>query len=522
MDNIFFDEISFYVADEVGRQLRKWEHISWRTLPAMRPVPSRYYAFPLDLAPHQVVRVYVKLQYSGGIFVCPITLWERAHYLREDQFYTHVYLFPISVLATLTLVSLLFWMAYRRRILLYYFLYTAGLLGFSLNIEGFLVELVGWPIAGPKGWIVCSTVSWLGSLLFTERFVFYGQNVPFDTGRRVCFGVLQVLLLLFLLVTLSSPPNGSLAFICVSINVLGPLFLFGWLLVGMYFRLPEARIYALAVSPVMASVLLIAAGGEGALPFGDKLYLLLYYAPPIEIIILGFGVVRQFFRERENLLLTVQSVQEEIIHTQEVERQRIAADLHDDLGGTLAAARFRLSNLRREHPEAEPAFDGLEKLLLKSIQDLRRISHNLMPPEFARMGLASALQHLVGAIPPEPTRFTFVTSGTPRALPLETELNVYRVGVELIQNVLKHAQARRAAVQLLYHPDELLLLVEDDGLGSQVKKSDGQRAGIGLKTGSLRAEYIGATLRREASPSGTVAVLHLPYGPAPNAPPAPA
>nr|WP_223860758.1 histidine kinase [Spirosoma validum] len=202
-----------------------------------------------------------------------------------------------------------------------------------------------------------------------------------------------------------------------------------------------------------------------------------------------------------------------IIHTQEAERRRLAADLHDDLGGTLATLRRRLDDIRLHlhEPEAAQAFDALQPLIQKSSDDLRRIAHNLMPPEFSRIGLLHTIRQLVQSQPAQPTRFSFITSGPEQKLPLETELNAYRIVSELLQNISKHAQANQAAVQLLYYDDRLTITVEDDGLGSQSASSEYGHTGIGLKNTNLRAEYIGATLWRDVSEAGTLVVLNIPY-----------
>ena len=210
---------------------------------------------------------------------------------------------------------------------------------------------------------------------------------------------------------------------------------------------------------------------------------------------------------------TIRETDARIIQTQEAERQRIAADLHDDLGGTLSTLRRRLTDIRQQlqDPRAARQFDELEPIIQKSSDDLRRIAHNLMPPEFARLGLHSALEQLVDNQPAQPTRYSFITSGTHYKLPADTELNAYRIVSELIQNINKHAQAKRAAVQLLYHPDRLTITVEDDGLGKRTAGSTNKPMGIGLKNSNLRAEYIGATLWHDASEGGTLVVLDIPY-----------
>lgn len=202
-----------------------------------------------------------------------------------------------------------------------------------------------------------------------------------------------------------------------------------------------------------------------------------------------------------------------IILTQETERQRIAADLHDDLGGTLSTLRRRLADIRQhvQDPRAARQLDDLEPMIQKSSADLRRIAHNLMPPEFTRLGLYSALEQLVNSQPAQPTHFTFISSGREQKLPVDTELNVYRIVSELVQNVNKHARARRAAVQLLYQNDRLVITVEDDGIGKKGATPTNEAIGIGLKTSKLRAEYIGATLWRDPSEGGTLVVLDVPY-----------
>ncbi len=210
---------------------------------------------------------------------------------------------------------------------------------------------------------------------------------------------------------------------------------------------------------------------------------------------------------------TIRETDARIIRMQEAEHQRIAADLHDDLGGTLSIIRRRLADIRPQlqDPGVARQFDELEPLVQKSSADLRRIAHNLMPPEFNRLGLHSALEQLVNSQPAQPTRFSFITSGTEHKLPANTELNVYRIVSELIQNINKHTQAKRAAVQLLYHPDRLTITVEDDGLGKRAVSSTNKPMGIGLKNSNLRAEYIGATLWRDASEGGTLIVLDVPF-----------
>ena len=248
---------------------------------------------------------------------------------------------------------------------------------------------------------------------------------------------------------------------------------------------------------------------------------LLFYLTSSFLFVLGTLVMLLYYvqlRKRKaetDLRLTRErkDASARIIQTQETERQRIAADLHDDLGGTLSTLRRRLSDISQHTTDEKTkrAFDEAEPLIQKSSDDLRRIAHNLMPPEFSRIGLRSALEQLVSNQPHQPTQFTFVMSGTARKLPTDLELNAYRIVSELVQNINKHARANRASVQLIYQTDRLTITIDDDGLGSRSVKKTHEPAGIGLKNSSLRAEYIGATLWRDAGEAGTLVVLDIPY-----------
>jgi signal transduction histidine kinase len=245
----------------------------------------------------------------------------------------------------------------------------------------------------------------------------------------------------------------------------------------------------------------------------------------IDSLIITFAQSKRFndlAKERQLFFLELMDTKNQVLQTQESERQRIAADLHDDLGGTLATIRRRIADIRQnlKDPKAAQDFELLEPLIQKSADDLRRISHNLMPPEFAHLGLVNALQQFVQAIPQSPTHFEFLISGKEQKLSVNIELNIYRIVSELVQNVLKHAHATRAAVQLIYFDDSLTITVEDNGVGDRLINKSSEiseiSSGIGLKNSKLRAEYIGAKLCMETSGGGTLVILEIPYLPTDN------
>lgn len=212
----------------------------------------------------------------------------------------------------------------------------------------------------------------------------------------------------------------------------------------------------------------------------------------------GFGGVRVYTRRQRASLQRMLVVQEE-------ERQRIAADLHDDLGGTLSAIKGKLESLNTA-PEslAEPIL-----LMEKAIRDLRLISHDLMPPEFAHLSLREALAEAVKrAESTSPSQFLLICYGHERRLATEVELTIYRMASELITNAVKHAKSSYIHVQLIYFPEYVTLLVEDDGVGHPAEPANG---GIGLRNLRSRANYLNARLSIDSGERGTTAMLEVPH-----------
>ena len=212
-------------------------------------------------------------------------------------------------------------------------------------------------------------------------------------------------------------------------------------------------------------------------------------------------------RAQEKTLLTTQA----ILQGQEEERRRLARDLHDGLGGMLSTVKFYLASARGRAPlPPEPAelLGQAIGRLDNSIGELRRVARNLMPEALLAFGLAQALQDLcattqqAGGVPVQ-----LHLHGLETRLPQTLEVELYRLIQELLNNVLKHAQARQVLVQLMRHDAELHLVVEDDGRGFDPAVAG---TGVGLRSVQARARYLGGTLEVQSAPGqGTSVSLEL-------------
>lgn len=210
---------------------------------------------------------------------------------------------------------------------------------------------------------------------------------------------------------------------------------------------------------------------------------------------------------REDLLAST-------ILTQEEERKRIAKDLHDDLGSKLNVLRLNL-NLFKKHSDQSPAFQevmtDVKSLLDTTIGTTRRISHELLPPTLEDFGLATALEELCdGFNSSGQIDCDLQAEGADLRLPeVNSELQVFRVVQELINNSIRHGAAKNIAIKLNQIKQELSLEYRDDGKGFDTSKLE-EKKGLGLKNIDSRLHMIGANIHYESAPDkGVKALIQL-------------
>jgi signal transduction histidine kinase len=213
-------------------------------------------------------------------------------------------------------------------------------------------------------------------------------------------------------------------------------------------------------------------------------------------------------RLKEAALRQQQELLAAILATQEEERRRIAEALHNGVGQLLYGTRL--------HLDALPPTDAVrasQLLLNEAIEATRGISFELTPTILEDFGLVVALQELVSRIPASlAVDLNLRNLGQP--LPPLLATAVYRIVQELLNNVMKHAQAQEVFVQVSQEDGQLYLSVEDDGVGLPPKVAQGPPLGIGLAGIRTRAGLLGGTVTVQSRPGrGTGFFLQLPVTP---------
>lgn len=189
---------------------------------------------------------------------------------------------------------------------------------------------------------------------------------------------------------------------------------------------------------------------------------------------------------------------------QEEERQRIAAQLHDDIGSKLGVLHLSFHRLRRadeKETRSETMYDEINLLISNALETTRRISHELLPPTLEDFGLLEALYEFCEGIRKTGAVDIGFEHNLHRAdLPDPTvELHLFRIVQELTNNSLKYAQARTIAIELLKKEDDTIrLFYKDDGKGFDLPNTASK--GLGLRNLQNRTKMIGATCHIRTAP----------------------
>jgi two-component system, NarL family, sensor kinase len=225
----------------------------------------------------------------------------------------------------------------------------------------------------------------------------------------------------------------------------------------------------------------------------------------IVLIVSGALLYRNYIQRQQLQQQTILTLQTErqlvatnaVLQGQEGERKRLAKDLHDGLGGMLSGAKFTFDAMRDNlvmTDDNQKAFCRGMDLLETSIDELRRVAHNMMPESLVKTGLSQAVRDMCDDFMREDLVIIYQEYGLDNTeLSNTVSITVYRIIQELVNNSMKHSGARQIIVQLSLHDDLLQVTVEDDGIGTTLEALD-QSKGMGWANIRSRVDYLGGTV----------------------------
>jgi signal transduction histidine kinase len=510
----------YYELDSSLNLIKQYRSSTYQPL-KLRPYPVRSVSFPFEISGGQTKFLLVKVQSTNtDVLFLDQDIATPEDYLQWEIGYTALLNRYFGFFIFALLVNFLLFLFIKNKIYGWLSTYIFFLLAY--NINDFSFDVLIFPdwffekfVLIPKfTWIIGATAC---SLIVFNLFTNQRKYFPgWFNISSIFIGVLWILfpICLFSHLLVEDHQNNGLIFI----RFMGYLVLAG----AMTFQV--LNLFYISFKKNRAGLFFLFSSGPLILcAFIYFFYLLtkvsvfviwpsnVMIACCYEVILLTIIFIYDYRNKNndrnrllEESLISERKITSAILKTQEQERKRIAEDLHDELGSSLAALKLRLQKTRLE----KQALDEIINIVDKASADTRNIAHNLMPPEFEKTSISSLLSNYYTRLNQESgIHFHFYISGNTRYFSKEDELVVYRIIMELTGNILKHAEASEATIQLVYYDNHLGIMAEDNGKGFTASKV----TGIGIKNIKSRVDYLNGELKIDSGAGGTTVMIQVPY-----------
>ncbi|GAB3643742.1 hypothetical protein GCM10027423_43790 [Spirosoma arcticum] len=489
-----------------------------------RAFPGYNWIFPVALDAKTPTDVFVMVAKRHEVLGVRVRVWDAPAFETTDRNRYLLWGLLAGFSLLILLVNMVAFLATRDTV---YFWFSALILAIAFHIStqsglGFQYLWPGSPAFNRfdsqllSGWLIM-----LAQLQFMQQFI--GQKAAQSRAFRAVqvfkYGVLALLVLTIGLRMADVFPqshfrwtfNTTLALIVVCIGLA-----FWSIFERIRQRENVVLFYTFTFSVQLVGYLIVffinLAFTRGQEPlFQIDSYVVIVINFLFDLLILSSGILFfwfQTYRQQNETLLTAlhQSEQEQsrkIIDALEVERNRIAEDLYDDVGAMLSTAIGYVSSVLRKPDVKErfPALTEARTLLDRSVENLRTVSHNLMPKNFAQLGLSQSLAETIDKVAhTSDVAVDYVVVGTERRLSAATEVQIFRIAAELLNDILKNSTATQATVQLIYNHDHLSLMAEDDAPRTPAYNNL-----------TSKVQFLNGTLAVDTTKTGVTAVVEIPY-----------
>ncbi len=489
-----------------------------------RGFPSRNWVFPVSLTAQTPTSLFVMVSKRNEVLGVRISLWGRNAFEQHERNDYLFWGFLTGFSLLILLINAVAFIATKDRIY-GWFIGLILAIAFHISAQSGLGFQYLWPLTPAfnrldpqllSGWLIMLT-----QLQFMQQFIGQksGQSRAYTAVNRFKYGLCLLLVLNIVLRVLDVFPeqhfrwtfNATLTLIIVSIALA-----FWSIFERIRQRETVVIFYTITFSIQLVGYLLVffinLAFIRGQNPlFQIDSYILIVINLLFDLLVLTSGILffwfQKYQRQNQQLLTALhQSEQEQsqrIIDALEIERNRIAEDLYDDVGAMLSTAIGYVSSTLRKPDVRErfPMLSEARSLLDRAVENLRTVSHNLMPKNFAQLGLAKSLAETIDKVGHSGSvQFDYVVVGQERRLDAATEVQVFRIASELIHDIVKNSTATQATLQLIFNRQTLNLIAEDNGARTPVYNNL-----------TSKVDFIGGTISVDPSPDGVTAIVEIPY-----------
>lgn len=486
-----------------------------------RPVDHQNLIFPIELMPLEQGEYYIKVHsdYSSTNF--NLLLWDKSeresYFLKESTTISYFFFITTAFLFILG-ISLVLTKQRKQWTFFFYILFGALYIYSDLGLS--FKNLWGnYPaVQNISSYIFTNLYLILGVSFFREYFVTHRFVKKLDGVLRsfIIFSVVLTVIAMFYQVI----PHPVFSFlqklntVLFSITCAVILYILFILLIKQRNK-TETIWFMIAFAPHAYSILTTSIRQLGQYYFNLELDIIskvpfflwtihvqnmMLWSMVWEVFIVFTLMMVRFkrmYEDHNSMLLELGKKQEEntklLMATIEQERKRIAQELHDGSGVQLSAIRMKLTHLEdlNENPKI---IDHIRKLMNdvdRVNSEIRAISHNLMPISLSKLGLKAAIQELINHVKTSypSLQVNLYQQYESSKLPTATEVHIYRITQELLNNMVKHSQATEINIQFIMDENELIISMEDNGKGFEYKPDE--ITGLGLKSILTRTQLLG-------------------------------
>ena len=448
-----------------------------------RQIKHPIFLHDLKLDPKQSTQIYLRIDQEGQDSPLPISIWDRSEFLKHDVGKRIFHGLNMGIIVLIILILMALFTVIRST----YVLIEIGVLFFSLMyvlaeqgygmmyIWGNFPEFNGVSRPFSIGMVV------ILNLMFSIHILDFKESLPRLYRLSIWFvsimGMYMLLVHPFYLLPLDIESNMAfniLAFLIMAIF----LSLFNCALAIFSFRKEKNR-DALTLILIYLAIAFIIAIRSFTFYFEIPLNWISQHGGVLGIVLHGVLIGAYIIYKSVETLNKHRRIQFQIMDEKRIaaesmleqlnkERGRISMDIHDSLGSLVSALSMNLNSLIHKNPHLKDnqSIDKSLEYIEKIDEEMRLISHNLMPKTLENFGLLEEVKKLIDDVEHlKSIKFDFQYSGFQERLEHKIELELYRIIYETIDNISKHSKASEVLLQINKFEEEVNLIIEDNGQG---------------------------------------------------------
>lgn len=495
---------------------------------------SQNYVDTFTLAPNEARTFMFKIDKTTSLTIQAhfvINPFSFSHYLNSRNIEIQQYFF-IGLICFMLILTMLLFLVTGEKI----FLYQSSYIFFSLWViatkssydDKWLPDF----LFVPQSYLPQYCLTLIACAFITPIFIEFIQPHKFSSKisrllkwvMRINIAVIVLSLVQFGLTFLLDKEMFRLVNFWLTLPSLAFLAVYFWviLFVAIYSLRhvsPKLKIYASAIAVAMVMWYIQVLNQVGITNSTFALHNNIFLTLIIEVCVYTYFIIDSYVSDKRDKLQLYKSqldlqqkLTSSIVEAQENERKRIAQELHDGLGGFLSALRMMVNKkrnlfLENDDKVAAETLTEVQQKLDAAIKDVREISHDLMPSDFEKKDFSEILkEHIVYLNENDKLLLDYFIDERINQYDKILLISIYRITLELIRNIQKHAEATKATIQLIVHPNEMILQVEDNGKGFNLQANKG----IGLDSIRSRVKYHNGTVNVDSGKLGTTFVIEIP------------